>query len=174
LCTSRHAAAFADADADADCVDRTRSAKTSLPTPVASTKWSAKNKSADTRRFDEVVGKNKPADTRRFDEVVGKNKPADTRRFDEVVGKNKSAPRQYCLTELGVSGQRRLSVGGAISHFRSRSLREATGTCKAARGYAATVGFRRASCLAPVASTKAVGTDERQHSLGKEPPRSAY
>jgi hypothetical protein len=52
-------------------------------------------------------------------------------------------PSGICLTELGVSGQRRLSVGGAISHFRSRLLRKATGTCKAARGYAATVGLRR-------------------------------
>jgi hypothetical protein len=90
-------------------------------------------------------------------------------------GRHKMSQRQGgdCLTELGDSDQRRLSVGGAITHFRSRSLREASDTRKEARGYAATVGFRRASCLAPVASTKAVGTDERQHSLRKELPRSS-
>ena len=54
-------------------------------------------------------------------------------------------PNGICLTELGVSGQRRLSVGGAITHFRHRLLRKAAGTRKAARGYAATVGFRRAN-----------------------------
>ena len=69
------------------------------------------------------------------------------------VGPKRSAPvnvpSEICLTELGVSGQRRLSVGGAITRFRHRSLGDprvgqATGTRKAARGYAATVGFRRA------------------------------
>jgi hypothetical protein len=65
----------------------------------------------------------------------------------EAVGTNKTRQTDCCLTELGVSGQRRLSVGGAITHFRHWSLefsraRQATSTRKAARGYAATVGFR--------------------------------
>jgi hypothetical protein len=50
-------------------------------------------------------------------------------------------------------------------------LRKATGTRKAARGCAATVGFGRANLLTPVASTWAVGTGKRQRSLGKELPR---
>jgi hypothetical protein len=65
------------------------------------------------------------------------------------------------------SGQRRLSVGGAITRFRHRSLRKAIGTHKKVRGCAATVGFKRTNSSTPAASTSAVGLGRRQSSSGK-------
>jgi hypothetical protein len=68
---------------------------------------------------------------------------ADAGHFERSGRHQPKLPSGVCLTEFGVSGQRQLSVGGAITHFRHRSLREAASTRKAARGYATTVGFRR-------------------------------
>jgi hypothetical protein len=87
------------------------------------------------------------------------------------------SPSKKCLTELGGSGQRRLSVGGAMTasgagRWKFSRAREATGTRKAARGCAATVGFRRANRRRrsrgyPLCGCAAVGTDKRQTRSGK-------
>jgi hypothetical protein len=95
-------------------------------------------------------------------EAVGTKQAADAGRLDRRGGRQQSLPSEICPTEPGVSGQRRLSVGGAMTRFRCRSLefsrrREATGTRKAARGCAATVGFRQSELPTPVVA-EAVGT----------------
>ena len=122
--------------ADAGRVDQARSAKTrTSPTPVA------------------LTG------------AVGTNKLPDAGRFDRSGRQQKTPPSEICLTEPGVSGQRRLSVGGAVTRSRHRSLGDprtgqATGAREAARGYAATVGFRRANCRRRSSGPERSGADE--------------
>jgi len=92
-----------------------------------------------------AIGTNKTWRRRSFGYQSGRHEQNPPTPFDRSGWRKQNPPSGGCLTEPGISGQRRLSVGGAITHFRHRSLRKATGTCKAARGCATTVDFRRAN-----------------------------
>ena len=54
--------------------------------------------------------------------AAGTKQAADAGRLDRNGRHQTNLPSEICPTEPGVSGQRRLSVGGAITRFRCRSL----------------------------------------------------
>ena len=140
-----------------------QSAPTILPTPVARVPACGC----------EPVGINKSADAGRLDQAFGTNKSADAGPLTGAVRTNKCSQSGVRLTELGISGQRRLSVGGAIhvlprpvasteavgtgKYSRHPLLRYATVTEQVARGYAATVGFRRTSCQRRLSTRRTSG-----------------
>jgi hypothetical protein len=126
--------------------------------------------------------KTKSADASLSTEAVGANKIRQ-RRSTEAVGAKQNPPSGGCLTELGVSGHRRLSVGGAITASGTGRIMKQPAPAKrladAPPPWAS--GGRKPT---PVASTEAVGTDEgcryaarrlgkRQVSSRKKLPRSA-
>ena len=94
--------------------------------------------------------------------AVGSNTHVRTPALCRSGPQQRIQPSESCLTELGGSGQRRLSVGGAIQFLptpvasseavgtgedcRHPLLRHTAVAAQAARGCAASVGFRRASC----------------------------